>query len=118
MKSQKTDVSCFSGNLFFGRLTLESLNGSLVGRADVLWNFLKGQQLQGLLVCPPSFWSQHPWDGVLSGTAASVLMPERFLPLMSWVKVLEFSTPLPHPLLEIFIFFVCWFFFCQYGLEG
>lgn len=31
------------------------------GGIDVLWNFLKGQQLQGLLVCPPHFWSQHPW---------------------------------------------------------
>lgn len=45
--SQKTDVSCFSGSLFVGQLTLESLNGSLVGRTDVLWNLLKGQQLQG-----------------------------------------------------------------------
>lgn len=67
MKSQRTHVSCFSGNLFLGQFTLESLNGSLTGRTDVLWNFLKGQQLQGLLVCPPHFWSQHPWDAVLSG---------------------------------------------------
>lgn len=42
MNSQKTDVSCFSGSLFFGQLTLESLNGSLVGRTDVFWNLLKG----------------------------------------------------------------------------
>lgn len=64
--SHKTDVSCFSGSLFVGQLTLETLNGSLVGRTDVLWNLLKGQQLQGLFFSL-SFWSQHPWDAVLSG---------------------------------------------------
>lgn len=63
--SQKTDVSCFSGSLFFGQLTLESLNGPLVGRTDVLWNLRKGQALQGLFSL--SFWSQHPWAAVLSG---------------------------------------------------
>lgn len=63
--SQKTDVSCFSGSLFVGQLTLESLNGSLVGRTDVLWNLLKGQQLQGLFSL--SFCSQYPLDAVLSG---------------------------------------------------
>lgn len=69
--SQKTDVSCFSGSLFFGQLTLESLNGSLVGRTDVLWNLQKGQQLQGLLVCP--FGPNVPGLLCYLCTAASVL---------------------------------------------
>lgn len=68
--SQKTDVSCFSGSLFFGQLTLESLNGSLVERTDVLWNLRKGQELQGLLVCP--FVPNIPGMLCYLGTAASV----------------------------------------------
>lgn len=69
MNSQKTDVSCFSGNLFFGQLTLESLNGSLMGRTDVLWNLHRRassfRDFQSVLLVPTSLgwcliWAQLP----------------------------------------------------------
>lgn len=102
--SQKTDVSCFSGSLFVGQLTLETLNRSLVGRTDVLWNLLKGQQLQGLLVCP--FGPNIPGMLCYLGIAASVLTLERCLSSVNWVKVLEHSTTPPHPHLAIYVCFL------------
>lgn len=87
MNSQKTDVSCFSGNLFFGQLTLESLNGSLCGEDRCALELIqKGQQLQGLSVCP--FGPNIPGMVSYLGTAASVLTPERCLPSVNWVQVL------------------------------
>lgn len=46
----------------------------------------KGQQLQGLSVCP--FGPNIPGMVSYLGTAASVLTPERCLPSVNWVQVL------------------------------
>lgn len=60
---------------------------------------------------------------MLSGHSCPALTPERCLPSVNWVKVLEHSIIPPHPRLAIYVWvvlllFLFLLFFFQFGLEG
>lgn len=75
-----------------------------MGRADVLWDFLKGQQLQGLKSVLPTLGLNIPRMVCYPVTTASILTPERCLPSVDWVKALELpNIPTHHPHLAIFV---------------
>lgn len=70
----------------------------------MLWDFVKGQQLQGLKSVLPTLGLNIPSMVCYPVTTASILTPERCLPSVDWVKALELpNIPTHHPHLAMFV---------------